>query len=47
MKEKRGKLEDVFLPVNDLAPLCRPSTDFEIHGWDISGLNLYESARRA
>jgi myo-inositol-1-phosphate synthase len=32
--------------VKDLMPMVNP-VDFEISGWDISDLNLYESCRRA
>lgn len=39
-------LEDVFKPVHELLPMVNPC-DFEIGGWDISGLNLYEACKRA
>jgi myo-inositol-1-phosphate synthase len=32
--------------VKDLIPMVNP-VDFEIGGWDISDLNLYESVKRA
>jgi myo-inositol-1-phosphate synthase len=36
----------VYKPVKELLPMANP-VDFEIGGWDISGLNLYEAAKRA
>ena len=44
--EKSGKLKDVFKPVKDLMPMVNPC-DFEISGWDISDLNMFESCKRA
>lgn len=44
--EKTGNLRDVHKPVKDLLPMANP-VDFEISGWDISSLNLYEAAKRA
>jgi len=41
-----GELKDVFKPVKELVPLVDPN-DFIVGGWDISGMNLYEAARRA
>ena len=41
-----GQLCDVFKPIKELLPMADP-VDFEISGWDISGLNLYEAAKRA
>lgn len=32
--------------IKDLLPMVNP-IDFEISGWDISNLNLYESCKRA
>jgi len=44
--EQTGALKDVHKPIKDLLPMANPC-DFEIGGWDISGLNLYEAAKRA
>jgi myo-inositol-1-phosphate synthase len=44
--EKNNVLNDKFIPVKDLLPMVNPC-DFEITGWDISGMNLYEACRRA
>lgn len=44
--EENGCLQDVHKPIKDLLPMVSP-VDFEIGGWDISGKNLYESAKRA
>ena len=38
--------EEVFAPLKDILPLVEP-TEVVVSGWDISGLNLYESMRRA
>ncbi len=44
--ESNGGLTDVFKPINQLLPMVSP-VDFDVCGWDISDLNLYESAKRA
>jgi myo-inositol-1-phosphate synthase len=44
--EKTHSLHDKHIPVKDLLPMVDPC-DFEITGWDISGMNLYESCKRA
>lgn len=44
--ETTGSLKDVFKPIKELLPMADP-VNFEISGWDISGLNLYEAAKRA
>ena len=44
--ERTKVLHDKFIPVKDLLPMVNPC-DFEISGWDISGLNLYEACKRA
>ena len=44
--EQTGQLQDVHKPIKELLPMANP-IDFEISGWDISGLNLYEAAKRA
>jgi len=44
--ETKGVLKDVYRPIKDLLPMANP-VDFEIAGWDICGLNLYEAAKRA
>jgi myo-inositol-1-phosphate synthase len=43
---KTGALSDVYKPIHELLPMADP-IDFEISGWDVSGQNLYEAARRA
>ena len=44
--EKTKQIQDVYKPIKDLMPLVNPC-DFEITGWDISSLNLFEAAKRA
>jgi len=44
--EGTGELRDVHKPIKDLLPMVNP-VEFEIGGWDISGHNLYEAAKRA
>ena len=44
--EKTGELQDVFKNINTILPMVNP-VDFDICGWDISGANLYEAAKRA
>lgn len=44
--EKTNQLKDVFKPVKDLMPMVDPC-DFEISGWDISNMNMYEACKRA
>jgi len=44
--ETTGELSDVYKPINELLPMVNPC-EFEISGWDISGLNLYEAAKRS
>ncbi|CDW73283.1 UNKNOWN [Stylonychia lemnae] len=44
--EKSGSLADVHKPVKEILPMVNPC-DFEITGWDISQMNLYEAARRS
>jgi len=38
--------EDVFVPLKNLLPMVNPN-DIVFDGWDISGLNMYESMKRA
>jgi myo-inositol-1-phosphate synthase len=45
-KTASGALEDVHKFVHELVPMVNPC-DFEITGWDISGLNIYDSCYRA
>lgn len=45
-KSESGALEDVYQYVNELVPLVNPC-DLEITGWDISGMNIYDSCYRA
>ena len=44
--EEKNKLEDVYKPINEIAPMANPC-DFEISGWDINNSNLFEAAKRA
>ena len=44
--QETGSLQDVHKPVKELLPMANP-VDFEVGGWDISGLNLYEAALRS
>jgi len=44
--EDNGQFEDVFLPIKELVPMVAP-VDFDVSGWDISSLNLYESCKRS
>lgn len=44
--EKTKQLQDVFKPIHEIMPMVNP-IDFRISGWDISGLNCYEAAKRA
>lgn len=44
--EETGALKDVYKPIKDLLPMASP-VDFEISGWDISSMNLYEATKRA
>jgi len=41
-----GDLHDVYKYVNEIVPLVDPC-DLEITGWDISGMNIYDSCYRA
>jgi len=44
--DDKGNLTDVFKPINSLLPMVNP-VDMDVSGWDISGANLYEAAKRA
>jgi len=44
--EKTNQLKDVFKPVKELMPMVDPC-DFEISGWDISNMNMFEACKRA
>lgn len=44
--EETGNLKDVHKPIKDLLPMINP-IDFEIGGWDISNVNLYEACKRS
>lgn len=44
--QKTNQLQDVFKPIHELMPMANP-IDFKIAGWDISGMNLYDAAKRA
>ncbi len=41
-----GTLSDVYKPVKELIPMVEPC-EFEISGWDISNLNLYDACKRS
>ncbi len=41
-----GALKDVYKPIKELLPMANP-VDFEVGGWDINGMNLYDAAKRA
>jgi myo-inositol-1-phosphate synthase len=41
-----GTLSDVYKPVKDLIPMVDPC-EFEISGWDISNMNLYDACKRS
>ena len=45
-KLENGSLDDIYKLVKDIVPLVDPC-DMEITGWDISSMNLYDSAFRA
>lgn len=44
--QESGSLKDVYKPIKDLLPMANP-VDFEVGGWDINGMNLYDAAKRA
>ena len=44
--EATNNLKDVFKPIKDLLPMANPC-DFEISGWDISSMNMYDACKRA
>lgn len=44
--EEDGTLTDVFKPIKELLPMVNP-IDFDVCGWDISDLNLYDAAKRS
>jgi len=44
--EASGALSDVYKPVKELVPLVDP-VEFEIGGWDISNMNLYDACKRS
>ena len=39
-------MSDVTRPIKELLPMVNP-VDFEIGGWDISDVNLYEAVQRS
>jgi myo-inositol-1-phosphate synthase len=43
---EKDQLKDVYKPVKDLLPMVNP-TDFEISGWDVSDMNVFEACKRA
>jgi myo-inositol-1-phosphate synthase len=43
---QNGSIEDVYMGIKDILPMVNP-VDLEISGWDISGMNLYDSCKRA
>ena len=44
--QESGKLQDVYKPIKELLPMANP-VDFEIGGWDISNVNLFEAMKRS
>ena len=44
--EDTKHLSDVYKPIKELMPMVDPC-DFEISGWDINNMNLYDAAKRA
>jgi len=44
--EKTNQLKDVFKPVKELMPMVDPC-DFEIAGWDINNMNMFDACKRA
>lgn len=44
--ETTGNLKDVHKPIKEIVPLANPC-DFEISGWDINNMNLYEATKQA
>lgn len=44
--EQTNQLEDVHQPIRELLPMVDP-VDIIVHGWDISGKNIYEACKRA
>jgi myo-inositol-1-phosphate synthase len=44
--EKTNQLKDVYKPVRELMPMVDPC-DFEITGWDISSMNLFDACKRS
>jgi myo-inositol-1-phosphate synthase len=40
--QETGSLQDVHKPIKDIMPMANP-VDFEVSGWDISNVNLYEA----
>jgi len=46
LNSKDGSFSDVYKPIKELLPMADP-IDFEVSGWDISGVNLYDAALRS
>lgn len=44
--EKTNQLKDVYKPVSEIMPMVNPC-DFEITGWDINSMNMFDACKRA
>jgi myo-inositol-1-phosphate synthase len=44
--DETKRLQDVYKPIKDILPMANPC-DFEISGWDISKMNLFDACKRA
>lgn len=44
--QETGLLQDVHKPIKEIMPMANP-VDFEVSGWDISDVNLYEACKRS
>jgi myo-inositol-1-phosphate synthase len=44
--EESNNLQDVYKPIKDLMPMVNPC-DFEIAGWDINDMNMFDACKRA
>lgn len=44
--EATNNLQDVYKPIKDIMPMANP-IDFEISGWDINDVNMFDACKRA
>ena len=44
--EETNNLQDVYKPIKEIMPMANP-VDFEISGWDISDMNMFDACKRA